>query len=295
MKSQKYYDHHNDQPIDLDKDGCSLSNWREQYRQARFAIHPKGFLIFLSPDELEACDEYSDSDPYAFETNLDSEFHKRRIDCTLELIKDALQAIQGMPRILDLGCGQGHITARIQKEYPEAEISGLDYSISAIEYAVDHFPQIAFDVANAYKLPYTSSYFDVVVCNNLWEHVPDPLSLLQSISRVIKPRGFLVISTPSRYRLENLIRVIRGKPVTFMSKHHVTEYSVGQVIEQCKYGGFMVTRVFSKPIKISSTKARVAYTLFSWALAFTGSHHQLEGTVFYLAQKSEEKIENIIR
>ena len=289
MKSQKYYDHHNDQQIDLDRDGCNLINWCEQYRQARFAIHPKGFLIFLSPDELEACDEYSDSDPYAFETNLDSEFHKRRIDCTLELIKDALQAIQGMPRILDLGCGQGHITARIQKEYPEAEISGLDYSISAIEYAVDHFPQIAFDVANAYKLPYASSYFDIVVCNNLWEHVPDPLSILQGISRIINPRGFLIISTPSRYRLENLIRVMRGKSVTFVSNLHVTEYSVGQVFEQLRYGGYKVTRVLNKPLKLSRIKAKVAHMVFSWMIALTGSHNQLEETIFYLAQRTGGK------
>jgi 2-polyprenyl-3-methyl-5-hydroxy-6-metoxy-1,4-benzoquinol methylase len=237
LKSQKYYDHHNDQTIDLDRDGCNLSNWHESYGKARFARHPKGFLIFLSPDELEACDEYSASDPYTVETNLDSEFHKRRIECTLELIKDAMQATQGIPRILDLGCGQGHITARIQETYPNAEISALDYSVSAIQYAVDHFPQIAFDVANVYELPYASSYFDIVVCNNLWEHVPDPLSLLQGISKIIKPLGFLIISTPSRYRLENLIRVMRGKSVTFVSNHHVTEYSVGQVLEQCRWGG----------------------------------------------------------
>ena len=184
MKSQKYYDCYRSQPIDPDKDGCSLRNWHEQYGKAHFARHPKGFLIFLSPEELEACDEYSASDPYSVETNLDSEFHKRRIECTVELIKDAMQATQGMPRIIDLGCGQGHITARIQETYPNAEISALDYSVSAIQYAVDHFPHITFDVANVYKLPYASSYFDIVVCNNLWEHVPDPLSLLNTISKI---------------------------------------------------------------------------------------------------------------
>jgi hypothetical protein len=106
MKNQKYYDYHSNQPIDLDRDGCNLSNWRGRYGKSKFAIHPKGFLIFLSPDELEACDEYSDSDPYGMETNLDGEFHKMRIEGTLELIKDAMQEIRGMPRVLDLGCGQ---------------------------------------------------------------------------------------------------------------------------------------------------------------------------------------------
>ena len=71
-----------------------------------------------------------------------------------------------------------------------------------------------------------------------------------------------------------------------MSEQHVTEYSVGQVIEQLRYGGFAVTQMVSKPIKLGSLKAELARWLFSKLISLVGSHHQLEATVFYLAQKS---------
>ena len=67
-----------------------------------------------------------------------------------------------------------------------------------------------------------------------------PLQMLKKIERSLKPGGHLIISTPSRYRLPNLIRVLVGKPIVLGSRQHVTEYSVGQVMEQLKYLGYEV-------------------------------------------------------
>ena len=73
-----------------------------------------------------------------------------------------------------------------------------------------------------------------------------------------------------------------------MSEHHVTEYSVGQVVEQLKYGGYQVNKIFSKPIKMRNLKSQIAKALFSMLVSTVGSHHQLESTVFYLAQQTNK-------
>ncbi len=284
MKTTKYFDYNRKRPIDLDKDGCDLVDWKELYGKASFAKHPKGFLVFLSPEELQACDEYKESDPYAIEETRETDFHKIRVECTLELIKKACNSIKGVPKILDIGCGQGHITYEIRQMFPDAEISGLDYSVSAIEYAVSHFSGIDFAVGNARECPYAENYFDIVVCNNLWEHVPDPVFMLSRITGILKPGGFVVISTPSRYRLGNFVRALCGKPVALMSKHHVTEYSVGQIIEQLRYGGYRVERILSKPLRRNVLKSAIK-ALFSAMIALVKSHHRLEFTVFFLARQ----------
>jgi len=162
----------------------------------------------------------------------------------------------------------------------------LDHSVSAIEYAHEHFPGIDFAVGDAYESPYAKGFFDVIVCNNLWEHVPDPLFLLSRIKRTLKPGGHLIISTPSRYRIDNLVRILRGKPVALISRHHVTEYTVGQIKEQLAYGGFEVKRVLSSPISAGSLKLDAARMFFAMLISMVGSHHQLEATVFYLAQEA---------
>jgi len=287
----KYYDHNNNRPLNLELDGCALADWDQLYGKALFARHPKGFNIFLSPDKIGASDEYSISDPYGIEKNIANEFHRRRIELTIDLVREAVSMIQGCPKILDLGCGQGHITGKMRQALNSAEFSGLDYSISAIDYAHEHYPGIDFTTGDAYESPYSPEYFDVVVCNNLWEHVPDPLFLLSRIYRILKPGGFIILSTPSRYRLHNLFRVLIGKPVVFMSEHHVTEYSVGQVIEQLRHGHFHLRKVHSKPIQLSRIRAKLARRLITMMISLVGSHHQLESTVFYLAQKINDVTE----
>jgi 2-polyprenyl-3-methyl-5-hydroxy-6-metoxy-1,4-benzoquinol methylase len=285
MSTSKYYDHRNNRSLDIESNGCDWGEWNRLYGNYRFAWHPKGFKIFLPPEKLVAKDEYSESDPYTVEQNITSEFHRRRTKLTVDLVREAVSLRQSTPQILDLGCGQGHITEKIRQAVKGAEITGLDYSISAIEYATEHFPQIDFAVADAYDNPYASGFFDVVVCNNLWEHVPDPLFLLSTIKRIIKPGGYIIVSTPSRYRLGNMMRILRGKPVVFMSRRHVTEYTVGQVKEQLAYGGFDVRRILSSPISEGSIKANIAKWIFSHLISLVGSHHQLEATLFYLAQE----------
>ena len=192
--------------------------------------------MHLSEKELSASDEYAGGDPYSVETTQTrTPFHQRQFDLTLDL----LRGLGHLDRILDVGCGEGHITAEIKRQFPKAEVHGLDYSLSAIRKAHITYPDISFSVADAVKSPYPEGKFDVVVCNNLWEHVTDPNGLLLRMKDALKPGGSVIISTPSRYRTANLVRAILGRREDsfFMSKYHVTEYTVGQVKEQLAYGG----------------------------------------------------------
>ena len=130
-----------------------------------------------------------------------------------------------------------------------------------------------------------------MLCNNLWEHVPDPLRLLESVKRILKPAGYVIISTPSRYRFRNMVRVSLGLPVVFMSKLHVTEYTVGQVLEQLRFSR-MKAMVFDEPLQgpaggvFRFIAFKLAVPMIRMMLRIVGSHHSPEETVFYLAQKN---------
>ncbi len=289
----KYYDFKK-QIVLSENDGCALEEWSTNYQHFSFAHHPQGFPVFLPPDKLDVSDEYASGDPYTVAENINSDFHKVRIELTLSLVGEALQH-NGTPiaRILDVGCGEGHITARIKERFPLADVSGFDYSVLAICKATKDGGGIDFCVANAYVPPYCNDYFDVIVCNNIWEHVPDPLHLVFSLKRILKLGGFLIISTPSRYRIENLGRALIGRPCV-LAPHHVTEYSVGQVIEQLNFSKFRVLKVVSKPIRTrsGSVKRFILYQIISHPMRLwcklVGSRHVLESTVFYLSKMVEK-------
>jgi ubiquinone/menaquinone biosynthesis C-methylase UbiE len=279
-----YFDIKRKRVIQIDKDSVLLDTWMkggsDDYSCSK---HPDGFLIFLEPHELESFNEYKEGDPYGVSKNINSKFQNRRFQTTIQLLKST----EPNPniKILDLGCGEGHLTDRIRDTFPSSEIHGLDYAIDAIKIAHSSYKNINFIVADGYKPPYSDEYFDIVVLNNIWEHVPDPLQMLNGIKRILKKDGIIVISTPSRYRFSNLIRVLLGKKVEFMSKLHVTEYSVGQVVEQLTYCGFSISRVHSESIRENRLIVHLVKKCFSVFAKLVNSHHIFESTVFYLASK----------
>lgn len=274
--------------IDVGRDACSFEEWLQGGANSHpCARHPDGFLVFLGPDELGQSDEYGSDDPYSVSDNIDSAFHQRRFEVTVDLIKR--HAPSNLKRVLDLGCGEGHLTARIQSDTQATEVFGLDYSISAIQHAQKNFQGIEFAVADGFMPPYPDSHFDVVVCNNIWEHVPDPLRLLEGIARVLAPHGLIVISTPSRYRFGNVLRILVGVGVKMVSTQHVTEYSVGQVIEQLRFGGFEVREMTSPVIRERNFILTAAKKAMAITARLLRSSHVLEATVFYAASPVGEQ------
>ena len=288
-----YYNNSTRAYIDNDKDLCSLEEWKNGGEQSHLgAKHPKGFCVFIPPDSIDNSDEYANDDPYSVEDNINSNFHQRRFKSTVHLIENYVSNPKKALNILDLGCGEGHLTDIIKKSNPDYHVYGLDYAITAIEYAVNKFENIDFIVADAYEPPYEDEFFDVVVCNNIWEHVPDPLRLLNVISRITKAGGLLVISTPSRYRFGNTLRILAGVGTKFVSKLHVTEYSVGQVHEQLNYGGYDVVKAYSPIIKEKNILLSILKRFLYLILKILRSKHILESTVFYAAVKRKKSLKS---
>jgi len=158
---EKYYDVKKRAIIDLTRESCDFETWsKNNNNEYSCCKHPNGFYIFLNPDEIKMSDEYKDDDPYKVLENLNNHFHQRRLNCTLELIKDL--NTEGSLKLLDLGCGQGHFTDKIKKAFQNYDVYGLDYSITSIDYANSNFKGIDFIVANAYYPPYKDNYFDVI-------------------------------------------------------------------------------------------------------------------------------------
>ena len=89
----KYFDRKLSRPLDINMGGCDLNDWKEQCGRYAFAMHPKGFPIFIPPHELIKFDEYKQSDPYFVELN--SNFHQHRLRYTLAMIQDATKNAGG--------------------------------------------------------------------------------------------------------------------------------------------------------------------------------------------------------
>lgn len=104
-------------------------------------------------------------------------------------------------KVLDVGCGGGILAESMARE--GAQVTGLDMGKEPLEVARLH----ALETGT--KLTYIQSTiedhaqdnaqaYDVVTCMEMLEHVPDPLSVIQSCAALVKPGGHVFFSTLNR-------------------------------------------------------------------------------------------------
>ena len=94
-------------------------------------------------------------------------------------------------RVLDIPCGQGALVERLKAQGFEVFCGDLDPEWYRIEGG--HFHQVDLND----NLPYKDQTFDCVTCVEGIEHLENPHHLVREISRVLKPGGQTIITTPN--------------------------------------------------------------------------------------------------
>jgi SAM-dependent methyltransferase len=101
-------------------------------------------------------------------------------------------------RALDVGCGDGRLTA----ELGAAELTAADVSAVALERARSRLPQARLvELEPDAPLPFGDGEFELVLCLETVEHVRDLQLFLSELRRVLSPGGLLALSTPATLAL----------------------------------------------------------------------------------------------
>jgi len=110
----------------------------------------------------------------------------------LQLIRDRIP-LQDR-RVLDVGCGLGQYVRRI-RQLP-ADSYGIDIEAARVTEGAARTPGLM--LASADALPFATASFDVILLNEVIEHVADEHATLRETARVLAPGGHLVIYAPNR-------------------------------------------------------------------------------------------------
>jgi ubiquinone/menaquinone biosynthesis C-methylase UbiE len=107
-------------------------------------------------------------------------------------------------RVLDAACGEGYGTELLAAAGARSA-TGVDIDEGTVAHARSRHPGPHFLVGDVRELPCEDDAFDLVVCFETIEHVPNPESALSELQRVTAPDGLLIVSTPNKhqYRVEN--------------------------------------------------------------------------------------------
>jgi trans-aconitate methyltransferase len=113
---------------------------------------------------------------------------------------------QAGERILDLGCGTGHLTGKIAES--DADVTGLDSSTSMIAQARQNFPRLKFVLADARDFRFDEP-FDAVFSNAALHWIGDAERVLQSVAAVLKPGGRFVLEMGGKRNVERIRKAIQ--------------------------------------------------------------------------------------
>jgi ubiquinone/menaquinone biosynthesis C-methylase UbiE len=128
-------------------------------------------------------------------------------------------------RVLDAGCGSGEFASRLAREYPQAQVTGVDVLASSIALARDRYAALAsrlqFEQGDAFALRFADASFDLVACRHVTQAVPQADRLLAELLRVTRPGGWLHVLSEDYSMLQMMSgpldpdRLWRDGPVQF--------------------------------------------------------------------------------
>ncbi len=157
----------------------------------------------------------------------------------LKIIKALIGENSG--KILDCGCGEGHLLEQLRGiKY------GVDSSGVALKRARERNPDADIRQADIKNLPFSDNFFAVTTCSEVLEHIPDYKKAIQELIRVTQCGGKIIITVPNE-RNWTLGRLAMMRfPIKLAD--HVNSFKYNDLAEAF---GFRPKRVIYIPINLT--------------------------------------------
>jgi 2-polyprenyl-3-methyl-5-hydroxy-6-metoxy-1,4-benzoquinol methylase len=155
-------------------------------------------------------------------------------------------------RALDLGAGDGAFAQRLHALGYDAVACDIDAGL----YKASEIPFRAGNINDG--IPFDDASIDLVVFIEVLEHLKNPWKAIEEMHRVLRPGGYLVLSTPNvgnlRQRLHSLLHghfYGFGHPVIRSPLEHIHPFSLAELVMMMNENGFEdTTFLFDRPFRL---------------------------------------------
>lgn len=130
----------------------------------------------------------------------------------ISLLIETLKQIPNRKRVADIGCRTGGQAAYYKAQAGEiTEMHGFEISEAPLEVAKRAGILTHVWVSGESACPVEDNFFDVIIAGDIIEHLMDTDVFLQELRRVLRPGGYLLITTPNIAWWWNRLRLLFGK------------------------------------------------------------------------------------
>ena len=151
--------------------------------------------------------------------------------------------IKRREQILDLGCGTGQLTERIQER--GAVATGIDSSVDMIKSAQEKYPDVHFEVADGTNFHFDQQ-FDAVFSNATLHWILTPDAAIKCVFDALKPGGRFVAEMGGKGNVQKMIaatqKVLRQHGYDALADKKIWYFpSLGEYTTRLEAQGFRVT------------------------------------------------------
>lgn len=129
---------------------------------------------------------------------LDANYKKAKVEKMLSILRDADGLNDEKNGIaVDIGCSGGFFTNGLAKYF--SQVIGLDIDTHALSLASkqNSTPNLGYVVADSLAIPLPDNSINLVICNHVYEHVPNPEMMFSEIFRVLESGGICYLGSAS--------------------------------------------------------------------------------------------------
>jgi 2-polyprenyl-3-methyl-5-hydroxy-6-metoxy-1,4-benzoquinol methylase len=113
-------------------------------------------------------------------------------------------------RVLELGCGDGAF-ARAFRQGRQVEYWGIELESEAANRASAHLDKVFSKRVEDALAELPNAYFELLICNDVLEHLPNPEETLRALREKLAPKGQLFLSVPNVRFLPVLLQLLLKK------------------------------------------------------------------------------------
>ena len=115
-------------------------------------------------------------------------------------------------KVLEIGCGNGELWQRNQKNIPNIQLTLTDISQGMLDDAKNRLKDIKdinYQCFDCHQIPYDNQTFDIVIANHVLFYVQDIEQVLKEINRVLKKDGIFYCSTYGKKHMKEITDLIK--------------------------------------------------------------------------------------
>lgn len=133
---------------------------------------------------------------------------------------------EGNLKILDIGCGDGSLLARLKNT--QHELYGVDVAKEQLEIARENGLEAEYLNLDDNPLPFENDFFDIIICSEVIEHVLLPDNILKEAFRTLKGKGQFILTTPNLASFGKRLLLLGGRN-PFIEVSPLEEKAVGHL------------------------------------------------------------------